>query len=65
MALYWGVLPRMMARIQDPDDRVLAVERQLTEEALAKSGDCVVLLSGTVTGQLGGTNTMKLHRIVA
>lgn len=65
MTLYWGVLPRMMARVQDPDDRVLAVERRLTEEGLAKSGDCVVLLSGAVTGQLGGTNVMKLHRIVA
>jgi pyruvate kinase len=64
MALYWGVLPRMMARVQNPDDRVLAVERRLIEEALAQSGDCVVLLSGTVTGQLGGTNAMKLHRIV-
>ena len=64
MALYWGVLPRMMARVQNPDDRVLVVERRLMEEALAQSGDCVVLLSGTVTGQLGGTNAMKLHRIV-
>ena len=65
MALYWGVLPRMMARVQDPDERVLAVERRLKEETLAKPGDCVVLLSGAVTGQLGGTNAMKLHRVVA
>ncbi|MEY4705967.1 MAG: Pyruvate kinase, partial [Nitrospirota bacterium] len=65
MALYWGVLPRLMARVQDPDDRVRAVEHRLMEETLAKTGDCVVLLSGTVTGQLGGTNAMKLHRIVS
>ena len=63
MALYWGVLPRIMASIQNPDDRVPAVERQLIEERLAKSGDCVVLLSGAGTGQVGGTNAMKLHRI--
>lgn len=65
MALYWGVLPRLMARVQDPDERVRAVEQRLMEETLAKTGDCVVLLSGTVTGQLGGTNAMKLHRIVS
>jgi pyruvate kinase len=65
MALYWGVLPRLMARIQDPDDRVHAVEHRLVEETLAGSNDCVVFLSGTVTGQLGGTNAMKLHRIAS
>jgi pyruvate kinase len=65
MALYWGVLPRLLARVQDPDDRVHAVEQRLVKEALAGSGDCVVLLSGAVTGQLGGTNVMKLHRIAS
>ena len=65
MALYWGVLPRIMATVQDPNDRVLAVEHRLVDEMIAGSGDCIVLLSGAVAGQLGGTNTMKLHRIVA
>jgi pyruvate kinase len=63
MALYWGVLPRLLATIQDPDDRVHAVEHRMMEDTLVGTGDCVVLLSGTVAGQLGGTNTMKLHRI--
>ncbi len=54
-----------MARIQDPDDRVHAVEHRLVEETLAGSNDCVVFLSGTVAGQLGGTNAMKLHRIAS
>ena len=65
MALYWGVVPRLLARIQDPDARVHAVAHRLVEETLVGTGDCVVLLSGTVAGQLGGTNTMKLHRIVS
>jgi pyruvate kinase len=64
MALYWGVLPRMMARVQDPDDRVHEAQHRLMEETLAASGDCVVFLSGSIMGQLGGTNAMKLHRIV-
>ena len=65
MALYWGVLPRTMARIQDPDNRIREVERRLVEETLAGSDDCVVLVSGALPGQLGGTNTMKLHRIAS
>jgi pyruvate kinase len=65
MALYWGILPRLMDRVQDPDDRVRAVEHRLREEKLVDSNECVVLVSGTVTGQLGGTNAMKLHRIVS
>ncbi|MCX5724821.1 MAG: pyruvate kinase [Nitrospirae bacterium] len=65
MALYWGVLPRLMARVQNPDERVRAVEQRLMEERVVQTGDCVVLLSGTVTGQLGGTNVMKLHRIAS
>lgn len=65
MALYWGVLPRLLDRIQDPDDRVHAVEHRMVEDTLVGPGDCIVLLSGTVAGQLGGTNAMKLHRIVS
>lgn len=63
MALYWGVMPRLMARIEDPDERVRAVERRLKEEKLVESGRRIVLLSGTVTGQPGGTNAMKLQEI--
>jgi len=38
---------------------------RLMEETLAGTDNCIVLLSGTVTGQLGRTNAMKLHRIVS
>jgi len=65
MALYWGVLPRLLARVRKPGEPVHTVEQQLVKEGLAGAGDCIVLLSGTVTGQLGGTNTLKLHRIIS
>ncbi len=63
MALYWGVIPYTMPRIQNPDERVLEVERRLKEEKLADAGQRIVLLSGTVAGQPGGTNVMKLHEV--
>ncbi|MEW6544692.1 MAG: pyruvate kinase [Nitrospirota bacterium] len=63
MALYWGVLPRTMPRIMQADERVFQVERRLKEERLAAAGDRIVILSGTLVGQPGGTNAMKLHEV--
>jgi pyruvate kinase len=63
LALYWGVVPGTMAHIAQPDERVREVERRLKQERLVKPGDRVVILSGTVSGQPGGTNSMKLHEV--
>jgi pyruvate kinase len=63
MALYWGVLPRTMGRIEAAEERVRAAERRLKAERLVAAGDRVVILSGTIAGQPGGTNTMKLHEV--
>ncbi len=63
MALYWGVVPLTMARIEQTDARVHEIERRLKEEGLAKSGQKLVMLSGTIMGHRGGTNVMKLHEV--
>lgn len=63
MALYWGIHPQIMARVDQTDARVTEVERRLTEAGLANPGQRVVILSGTIAGQRGGTNLMKLHEI--
>jgi pyruvate kinase len=63
MALYWGVVPLTMPRIEQTDARVHEIERRLKEEGLAKSGQRIVILSGTIIGQRGGTNVMKLHEV--
>ncbi len=63
MALYWGVVPHTMPRIEQTDERVREVERRLQAEELATKGQRIVILSGTLTGQRGGTNLMKLHQI--
>ncbi|MDE3226659.1 MAG: pyruvate kinase [Nitrospirota bacterium] len=63
MALYWGVLPLPMQRIAEADARVHEVERRLAEQALAKPGARIVILSGTLVGQIGGTNTLKVHEV--
>ncbi len=63
MAMYWGVVPLTMPRIEQTDERVEEIERRLKEEGLAKSGQKLVILSGTIMGQRGGTNVMKLHEV--
>ena len=63
MALYWGVLPHTVPQIPTTDERVNEAERRLKAEGLARSGQRIVILSGTRIGQPGGTNLMKLHEV--
>jgi pyruvate kinase len=63
MALYWGVLPHTMPQINQTDDRVREAERRLKAMGLVAPGQRIVILSGTVIGQPGGTNLMKLHEV--
>jgi pyruvate kinase len=63
MALYWGVRPYTMAEIEHTDARVKEAERRLKSEGLSKTGEKIVILSGTRVGQPGGTNLLKLHEV--
>ncbi len=63
MALYWGVLPHTMRQIDQTDERIREAERRLKAEGLAKTGERIVILSGTQISQPGGTNLMKLHEV--
>ncbi|HET8720459.1 MAG TPA: pyruvate kinase [Nitrospira sp.] len=63
MALYWGVQPHTMQQIAQTDERVHEAERRLKAEGLAKSGERIVILSGTSIGKPGGTNLIKLQEV--
>ncbi|HJT20223.1 MAG TPA: pyruvate kinase [Nitrospira sp.] len=63
MALYWGVQPHTMQQIDRTDERVHEAERRLKAEGLIKSGQRIVILSGTQIGQPGGTNLIKLQEV--
>jgi pyruvate kinase len=65
MALYWGVIARTMSMplIKQTDERIQEAERRLTGEGLVGPGDRMVILSGGIIGQRGGTNLMKLHEV--
>lgn len=63
MALYWGVRAYRMPLITDTDARLREVELRLKAEGLVKAGDRLVIVSGALVGQRGGTNLMKLHEV--
>lgn len=63
MALYWGVHPYTMAKIEHTEVRVEEAERRLKAEGLSRAGEKIVILSGTRVGQPSGTNLLKLHEV--
>jgi pyruvate kinase len=63
MALYWGVMPHTMQQIAETDERVHEAERRLKAEGLVKTGERIVILSGTHIGRPGGTNLIKLQEV--
>ena len=63
MALYWGVLPRIMEPIRDPDSMARLVSERLVTDGLANPGDRVILVYGSPLGEPGHTNSMRLHQI--
>lgn len=63
MALYWGVQPHTMQQIAQTDERIKEAERRLKTEGLVKTGERIVILSGTQIGQPGGTNLIKLQEV--
>ena len=63
IALYWGAIPHTVPQIDATDERVREAERRLKQEGLVIAGQRIVILSGTVVGQPGGTNFLKLHEV--
>lgn len=63
MALYWGVYPYTMLRGGPSEAWIQEAERRLKAEGLVKARDKIVIVSGTMAGQVGGTNMLKLHEV--
>jgi pyruvate kinase len=63
LSLYWGVVPRTIAKVQDIEELVRVTEKRLLEERLVKRGDVVGIVAGTPLFVGGTTNFMKFHVI--
>ncbi|MEN8041074.1 MAG: pyruvate kinase [Actinomycetota bacterium] len=63
MAIYGGVHPMMLDRVESTDDMIAAAESELYRCGLAVKGDGVVMIAGVPPNQQSSTNLMKLHEV--
>jgi pyruvate kinase len=63
LSLYWGVVPRTIAEVQNIEELVLVTEKRLLEERFVRRGDVVGIVAGTPLFVGGTTNFMKFHVI--
>ncbi|HEX8908507.1 MAG TPA: pyruvate kinase [Anaeromyxobacteraceae bacterium] len=63
IALYWGVLPKVMEPIRNADLMCEMVSERLLADRAAQPGDRVVLVYGSPMGVPGATNSIRLHQI--
>jgi pyruvate kinase len=63
-ALYWGVKPVHMRRLQSTDKMVEAAAQRLREMGAVSRGDFIAVVAGNPIAKRGSTNILKVHRIV-
>jgi pyruvate kinase len=62
-ALYWGVTPMLMERVQSTDRMVEGAAARLRQIGAAQPGDWIAVIAGTPIARRGTTNLLKVHRI--
>jgi pyruvate kinase len=62
-ALYWGVRPVYMPRVDSTDSMVEGAAGRLRKLGVVKPGELIAVVAGTPIARHGTTNLLKLHRI--
>jgi pyruvate kinase len=62
-ALYWGVTPVHMRRLQSTDKMVEAAAQRLREIGVVNPGDFIAVIAGNPIAKRGSTNILKVHRV--
>ncbi len=62
-ALYWGVTPVHMQRLQSTDRMVEAAARRLREMGVVHQGEFIAVIAGNPIAKSGSTNILKVHRV--
>ncbi|HLL53465.1 MAG TPA: pyruvate kinase [Myxococcaceae bacterium] len=63
LSLLWGVVPRVLEPVQEPEAMVKRVEEELLSRGLARMGERIVIVFGAPVGQPGKINSLRLHTI--
>jgi pyruvate kinase len=62
-AIYRGVRPVHMRRLQSTDKMVEAAAQRLREMGVVSQGDFIAVIAGNPIARRGSTNILKVHRI--
>ncbi len=62
-ALFWGVYPLVMPRVQSTERMVEGAASRLRKMGVVRPGDLIAVIAGTPIARRGTTNLLKLHRI--
>ena len=63
IALYWGVVPKIMEPVRNSDLMCDMVSDRLLSDGIARAGDRVVLVYGSPMSTPGATNSIRIHQI--
>ena len=63
LAVSWGVQTYTVPAVSHTDDMVNQVDQILQTTGLADEGDRVVIVAGMPPGQVGSTNSIRVHKI--
>jgi pyruvate kinase len=63
LALLWGVVPRVLEPVADPEEMIRRVEEELLSRGYVQRGDRIVIVFGAPIGQPGKINSIRLHQI--
>jgi pyruvate kinase len=64
LAINWGVRSDDMKAMSDVETMVDHVEKRLLERNLVRPGDRLVIVFGAPVGEMGHTNSVRLHEVV-
>jgi pyruvate kinase len=65
LAIHWGVRSDNMAAMSEVETMVAHVEKRLLERNLVHPGDRLVIVFGAPVGEMGHTNSVRLHEVAA
>jgi pyruvate kinase len=60
LALAWGVEPRVVAELYDPEDLARVALEQAVQTGLADPGQRVLILAGLPMGSPGAANILRI-----
>lgn len=63
LALNWGVASLELDAVEESEMMVKKVDARLLQEGLVRKGDRVVIVFGAPVGEMGHTNSVRLHEV--